>query len=86
MGTILQAGPAGTGPIEQTALWLRPLIVGAVRALDRVLLKGAVVVFTWQENARQRHHLASLNDQALADMGLSPADVQREVDKPFWMN
>lgn len=46
------------------------------RAFDTVLL--------WQERASQRVQLASLDDRALRDMGLSRADVQREVSLPFW--
>ncbi len=39
----------------------------------------------WQIRARQRHRLGELDDHALADMGLTRADVAREIDKPFWM-
>jgi len=38
----------------------------------------------WMERSAQRHHLASLDDHALRDLGLTPGDVVREVDKPFW--
>lgn len=39
----------------------------------------------WQTRARQRHRLGELNDWALADMGLTRADVAREIAKPFWL-
>ena len=42
------------------------------------------VVLGWQDRAAQRHHLAGLDDRMLADMGLNRADVQREIQKPFW--
>ena len=42
------------------------------------------VVLAWQERSAQRHHLAGLDDRMLADMGLNRADVQREIQKPFW--
>ncbi|MBX6321735.1 MAG: DUF1127 domain-containing protein [Rhodospirillaceae bacterium] len=36
------------------------------------------------ERARQRHALQSLDDRMLKDIGLTRADVEREVRKPFW--
>ena len=56
------------GPRSHTSL--------AQRVVDGVL--------AWQERARQRHTLASLNDYLLRDMGISRADVSSESDKPFW--
>ena len=38
----------------------------------------------WQERASQRSDLGQLNDRMLKDIGLSRADVMREVEKPFW--
>ncbi len=38
----------------------------------------------WQDRARQRAHLASLDHRMLRDIGLSRADVVREASKPFW--
>ncbi len=46
------------------------------RALD--------LLYTWQSRASERTHLASLDDRLLRDMGLSRADVDGEVHKPFW--
>lgn len=42
-------------------------------------------LFVWQERARQRHALQSIDDRGLKDIGLSRADVVRESQKPFWM-
>lgn len=39
---------------------------------------------TWQERAGQRAHLAALSDRMLEDVGLTRADVQIEISKPFW--
>ncbi|WP_409077495.1 DUF1127 domain-containing protein [Pseudomonas viridiflava] len=33
---------------------------------------------------RQRLFLAQMSDNALKDLGLSRADVQRETERPFW--
>ena len=38
----------------------------------------------WQNRARQRRHLAGLDDYMLRDIGLSRADVHREISKPVW--
>ena len=39
---------------------------------------------SWCELARQRRDLASLDDLALRDIGLSRSDVSAETEKPFW--
>jgi len=58
--------------------WLagRQLAWWSGRALDRAL--------AWTERARQRRHLAGLNDYMLRDIGLTRADVDAETRKPFW--
>ncbi|MCY1517043.1 hypothetical protein D9M68_517100 [compost metagenome] len=38
----------------------------------------------WHQLAEQRRRLASLNEAALKDIGLSRADVLQEVERPFW--
>jgi len=38
----------------------------------------------WQHRARQRRHLAELDDRLLADMGIGRGDAAREAGKPFW--
>ncbi|WP_152224475.1 DUF1127 domain-containing protein [Pseudomonas sp. SCB32] len=48
------------------------------RALKRVL--------HWHELARQRSLLASMSDEALKDIGLSRADIQEEIERPFWVD
>ena len=40
--------------------------------------------FDWRERGRQRRHLAMLDQHMLRDIGLSSADVEHEVRKPFW--
>lgn len=42
------------------------------------------LVHTWTDVAKQRRHLASMDDRMLRDIGLSRADVAREIDRPFW--
>ena len=72
-----QDGRWTAGAYTSVACALRP-VVNAIRKVLDVLLD-------WQERASQRHALASLDDRALRDIGLSRADVVRETSKPFWM-
>jgi uncharacterized protein YjiS (DUF1127 family) len=41
-------------------------------------------ILSWQERAAQRHQLGQLNDAMLKDIGVSRADVEGEIAKPFW--
>ncbi|MBZ9663920.1 DUF1127 domain-containing protein [Pseudomonas sp. LMG 31766] len=38
----------------------------------------------WQRNRRTRRQLALLNQQQLADAGISTAEREQELAKPFW--
>lgn len=42
------------------------------------------VVLTWAERARQRRHLARLDDRLLRDIGVSRVEVEAEISRPFW--
>ena len=51
----------------------------------RARLRGVVdQIRIWRERARQRRHLAGLNDHMLRDIGLTRGDVMAEFSKPFW--
>lgn len=59
----------------------------AAMLVDRLwadLKSLAALVLAWQARARERHHLARLDDRMLRDVGLSRADTDREWRKPFW--
>ncbi len=79
MHTMWQRGPLGAfaGPRRPTAAWFGEILLEAATRAVRTLL-------TWQERDRQRHALAQLDARMLKDLGLSRADVEREVRKPFW--
>ena len=38
----------------------------------------------WYQLAEQRRQLATLDETALKDLGLSRGDVMQEVERPFW--
>ncbi|CAI8867954.1 DUF1127 domain-containing protein [Pseudomonas donghuensis] len=38
----------------------------------------------WRQLHHERRELARLSDAALDDIGLSRADILREVERPFW--
>jgi len=48
------------------------------------LRRAVALLRTWRERARQRRHLASLNERMLRDIGLTRGDVMAESAKPFW--
>ncbi|MDY0883367.1 DUF1127 domain-containing protein [Dongia soli] len=48
------------------------------------LIRLLDVMSAWQARARQRRHLASLDNRLLQDIGLSRVDVEQEATKPFW--
>ena len=69
------------GPLETTL----HLLVAVLRRIDRALLAVFATVWEWQVRASERARFESLDDHALADMGLTRADMERETARPFWM-
>ena len=67
---------AGTAPATRNT---RPARGPGVRLAG--LLDG---IAAWAERRRQRFALAALDDNLLRDIGLSRADVESEIEKPFW--
>jgi uncharacterized protein YjiS (DUF1127 family) len=49
-----------------------------------LVLAVSDVVLKWLERRRQRRALETLDDMMLHDIGLSRADVDHEISKPFW--
>lgn len=56
----------------------------AVQALGLALAHGLTALVVWQERARERRRLATLDERLLRDVGLSRADIEQEIRKPFW--
>jgi uncharacterized protein YjiS (DUF1127 family) len=44
----------------------------------------AELVLVWLQRSRERRQLGSFGDHMLKDLGVSRADVDHEVSKPFW--
>ena len=53
--------------------WLKP-------ALSRI----AALLHEWLRRRRDRAELASLDERTLRDIGVTRAEICREIDKPFW--
>jgi uncharacterized protein YjiS (DUF1127 family) len=77
---------ARIGPVEQLTRLALNVGVGAVRAVDRVLLIAVETLLAWQCRASMRTQMAELSEHMRKDMGLSAGDVFRETSKPFWMD
>lgn len=77
--------PYESGPVERAGSTIG-------RVIDRVVTVSAdaatglmVTLLTWQRQARERAHLASLPNEILKDVGLTRADVHAELHKPLWL-
>ena len=55
-----------------------------VRTLGNGLDAVIDALLTWQRRHKDRIHLMALDDRLLHDIGISLADVEHEVSKPFW--
>ena len=54
------------------------------QANTNFLVRILNTVVTWQQRSRDRHLLTQLNERQRRDIGLSPATLDDEIDKPFW--
>jgi uncharacterized protein YjiS (DUF1127 family) len=50
----------------------------------RLWLRAYVALCSWQRNLRTRRQLARLDSLQLADAGITEAQRQVELAKPFW--
>jgi uncharacterized protein YjiS (DUF1127 family) len=53
-------------------------------AAGAVVDKFVTTLLDWQERARQRRQLLSLDTAALKDFGRNRADATAEGERPFW--
>lgn len=63
--------------------WIDSISALAAARQDRAV-RLADLLLGWLDRARERRALGRLDDRMLADLGLSRADADAEVDKPFW--
>ncbi len=68
-------------PTTSAAAWLADLAIALI-GLPETLLATA---YHWQARLDERRQLRALDDRLLADIGLTRADVAKEVSKPFWI-
>jgi uncharacterized protein YjiS (DUF1127 family) len=66
--------------VSEARLTLKPRRSYVLQAVVGVFEHLAV----WQDRRRQRSILARLDDRMLRDIGLTYADVEGEIAKPFW--
>lgn len=77
--TIVGQLPTGTADVN----WRRWLGEGlALFFAGSRRLFGVLV--TWRQRSQARFELATLDERTLKDLGISRADRDREVAKPFW--
>jgi uncharacterized protein YjiS (DUF1127 family) len=46
--------------------------------------RAGAVLREWRRRSRDRRALAALDERALLDIGLTRADVEFIINKPFW--
>lgn len=71
--------PAATGVMPT-----RQVRVALISFAGVTLADIAHALLGWRERYRQRRQLASFDQHMLRDLGLSNADVDQEIHKPFW--
>ena len=49
-----------------------------------LVTRAVDLLLTWSDRMRQRRHLAELDDRLLQDIGVSRADIEVEISRPFW--
>ncbi|MDY0884658.1 DUF1127 domain-containing protein [Dongia soli] len=60
------------------------ITVGCWDLLGSLLLAGFDWLARCHEAARQRRALGAMDDDQLKDLGLSRADIEDEIGRPFW--
>ncbi len=60
------------------------LLSDIVPAIVAAPVRAAEIALLWLNRHRQRRVLDGLSDHMLKDLGVSRAEVDREISKPFW--
>ena len=56
----------------------------ALDALSDLAYRAAGILRQWRRRIREREQLARMDDRMLADIGMTHADREVLVSKPFW--
>ena len=56
----------------------------AVAGFAGLALRCLARLQAWRQNSRSRRQLAQLDARQLADAGITQAERDAELDKPFW--
>ena len=72
------------GTVEDHRRMAESIFAGVVTMPTKLVSATITTLLVWQERARQRHHLAEMDDRLLKDIGFDRADHAREIRKPFW--
>ena len=43
-----------------------------------------MILATWRKRTKERRELAQIDSRIARDLGISPTEIQFEVNKPFW--
>jgi len=49
-----------------------------------LLQKAAALVRLWRSRLRERRELATFDHRMRRDIGVTPSEIARECEKPFW--
>jgi len=71
-------------PLESATVWLFRGLLRAARAGDRLTSAVLLELVEWRWRSSQREILRALDERMLKDVGLSRADIDRELQKPVW--
>jgi len=72
----------GSSFLDSTAISAR--VYAIVQLAERSASTIKAVVSEWQKRSTGRDQLARMNSRMLQDIGLTHAEVQAEINKPFW--
>jgi uncharacterized protein YjiS (DUF1127 family) len=62
-----------------------PVHAGTAAPGPLPLIRMAIAaLLCWDARWRERRHLETLTDEALADVGRTRSEIEAEVAKPFW--
>ena len=69
---------------EQRGSTFRSAIAHGANAIAAHVTAAILLARLWRQRARDRALLARFDGRMLRDIGLTPADVMREINRPFW--